>query len=247
MKRRMKTIHKVLIAVGAVFCAAALVLIGIGLFNIVQSDYLTGESLKEAEDLIAEMQDVNTPTGTDSPQAAIQTEGAQAENPDALSAPDATEAGTKSGATTATSKAGTGSSNSAPKKTNNILGIMVFQSLSNRKVPVIEGADAQQLAKGAGHHDRTSQPGAVGNCLIFGHRNTVFHGFGGLKTGDTILFQTPAATYTYKIINMMVANPNDPVMFKAYDQAILTLVTCYPFNYVGAAPQRYVVIAQLVQ
>ena len=81
--------------------------------------------------------------------------------------------------------------------------------------------------------------------MIFGHRNTVFSGFGKLKVGDIIRLEVPGTVYRYSIASMAVVDPDDPRIFKAYGGKVMTLVTCYPFNYVGAAPRRYIVVAQL--
>jgi sortase A len=126
-----------------------------------------------------------------------------------------------------------------------VIGMLVFESLGNRKVPVLEGVTAQDLAKGAAHHPRTSPPGAAGNCVIFGHRDTVFRGFDKLKVGDVIRLEVPGNAYSYKIVSMAVVEPGDPRIFMAYGGRVMTLVTCYPFRYVGSAPQRYIVVAQL--
>jgi len=135
------------------------------------------------------------------------------------------------------------------KSTGEIIGYMTFDSIVDkgkpREVPIIEGTDDKLLDKGAGLHELFSYPGEKGNCLIFGHRTSVFKNFDKLNINDRIKITTYYGVFVYKIIDMQVVEPMDPIMFKIYDEPVLTLVTCYPFVYVGHAPDRYVVIGTL--
>lgn len=124
--------------------------------------------------------------------------------------------------------------------------LITFPTIDNRKVVVVNGTTDKDLRGSAGHAKYSVNPGEIGNCLIFGHRDGVFRGFGKLKIGDKILINTKSNKFEYTIIRMQVLSPNDMAIRKTSDdQKLLTLVTCYPFNYIGAAPFRYVIKAEL--
>lgn len=128
-----------------------------------------------------------------------------------------------------------------------LFGLITFPTIDSRKVVVVNGTTNQDLRGAAGHAKYTPNPGEIGNCIVFGHRDGVFRGFSKLKIGDKIIFKTLNKEFTYNIINLSITEPNSELIHKKYyDQSILTLVTCYPFNYVGAAPFRYAAIAELV-
>lgn len=227
---------------GLVIIAAALCAIGYASWNLISTEINTNNSLQEAEQMLAEM---NAYTGlqqgnqTDTPLST----GGQPEDTDRrIEGPDDTYIPVTQSPFVILPSA---KPNSGTRDKPEYTGILVFESLGNRKVAVLEGADERNLDKGAVHHSRSSPPGKVGNCVIYGHRNTVFRGFGGLQTGDIIRMEAPGEAFTYKIQSMSVVEPGDPVIFKAYSQKIMTLVTCYPFNFAGAAPKRYIVICIL--
>jgi LPXTG-site transpeptidase (sortase) family protein len=252
---------KVVRIAGFVLIAAALCVIGYSAYNLISTDIntqnslLAAEQLLEAGQLIDEMDAyTGNPDASLPPDAAIGIDNPQAGGGSAGSA----DAGQGDGADTdgisisglpaPSGAAGTsnpGKSGGGIEAKPIVLGMLVFNSLGGRKVPVLEGVTDRDLGSGAAHHPRSSPPGGVGNCVIFGHRNTVFRGFGKLKVGDTILFKVPGTTYKYAIKSMTVVDPDDPRIFQAYGSAAMTLVTCYPFNYVGPAPQRYIVVAVL--
>jgi sortase A len=89
-------------------------------------------------------------------------------------------------------------------------------------------------------------PGEKDNCVLSGHRDTVFAGLGKLKKGDLVIARTSAGAFTYRITGIRIVRSNDRTVIVPTDHAVLTLSTCYPFNYVGNAPKRYVLIADLV-
>jgi sortase A len=242
-KRKDRFPRKALMIAGFSLLAAALVLIGIGVWSIVSSDLAAEESVREAEQMIQDAQKM-----AEAEQMVDEYSG----NPNSPAQPDQSPATddqnqpVASGQTQNNSNNGQNTTPSSPKPTPNILGMLVFDSLGGRKVAVMEGASPQDLARGAGHNEITSPPGIPGNCLIFGHRDTVFRGFKNLKMGDTIHMKTAGNDYTYRVTNMQIVDPGDPLIYAVYSQPTVTLVTCYPFDFVGHAPQRYVVVATLV-
>jgi sortase A len=251
------TLRKVLLIAGIVLIGAGLCVVGYYTYSILSTGAAEQEGVNEAEALLenpgayvddsadtgySEEDPAELPGETYDP---FNNPDAAAEEAEAaLNGVDATAVATAGGSSGTSGPKGT----SAPKKSS-AMGLLVFESLGGRKVAVYNGVTNSILRRGAGHHPRTSKPGAVGNCVIFGHRDTVFRGFGGLKAGATIRLEVPGETerivYRYTVISTAVVDPDDPKIFKAYGDKIMTLVTCYPFNYVGAAPQRYIVVAKL--
>jgi sortase A len=112
---------------------------------------------------------------------------------------------------------------------------------------VREGVDDQTLQRAVGHIPSTPLPGQKGNIGLAGHRDTFFHGLKGLEPRDEIRFSTHHGDFRYRVEQMMIVEPAN-VGVLAQDQAKrLTIVTCYPFNYVGNAPKRFVVRATQIQ
>lgn len=137
-------------------------------------------------------------------------------------------------------------SSNKPRYKPELYCLITFPTIDNRKVVAVNGTTDKDLRGSAGHAKYSVNPGEIGNCLIFGHRDGVFRGFGKLKIGDKIIINTKSKKFEYTIIRMQVLNPKDMAIKKSSDdQKLLTLVTCYPFNYIGAAPFRYVIKAQI--
>lgn len=113
-------------------------------------------------------------------------------------------------------------------------------------LPIIEGTGAKELKRGVGHFTQSVPPGTKDNCVLSGHRDTVFRGLGKLKVGDRLVAQTHAGTFTYEIKRIRIVDKDDKTVIVPADHAVLTVTTCYPFNYVGSAPDRYVLVADLV-
>jgi sortase A len=113
-------------------------------------------------------------------------------------------------------------------------------------VPVFHGDREEQLLKGVGHYNGSRFPGEGGNIVMAGHRNSVFKGLKDVAKGDIITLNTTYGKYEYKISEIKIIKGNDNSIVQPLDSEKLTLYTCYPFNYVGNAPNRYVVIADLV-
>ena len=114
------------------------------------------------------------------------------------------------------------------------------------KVPLIEGTDFDALEKGVGHYLESVMPGVVDNSVLAGHRDTVFKQLGELQLEDELIVTTAAGTYTYIISNIRIVEADDLTVIVPSETAILTLITCYPFNTPGYYPQRYVVTADLI-
>jgi sortase A len=120
------------------------------------------------------------------------------------------------------------------------------------EVPVLEGTSELNLNRGVGHVPGTALPGQAGNIAIAGHRDGFFRGLKDLVPGDVIELQRPAEPGKpsqedrYVVKNIKIVFPTDTSVLNNTTDSTLTLITCYPFYFVGSAPQRYVVQASLV-
>ena len=114
------------------------------------------------------------------------------------------------------------------------------------EVAVLPGTDDRTLDRAVGHIEQTALPGADGNAGLAGHRDGFFRGLKDIHRGDVIELDTLRGTQAYRVERTWVVDPDDVSVLEATPGRSLTLVTCYPFHYVGAAPRRFVVRAVLV-
>lgn len=112
-------------------------------------------------------------------------------------------------------------------------------------VPVFEGTDGLTLNQGAGRIAGTAKPGESGNIGVAAHRDGFFRSLKDIHMGDRIELAQLQHQFIYTVDNIMVVDPSDTTALKARAQPSLTLVTCYPFYFVGDAPRRYIVQATL--
>lgn len=108
---------------------------------------------------------------------------------------------------------------------------------------VLEGSDDATLSRGAGHIEDTPFPGEAGNIGIAGHRDTVFRPLRHIKVGDPLELSTPDHHYRYRITRTLIVGPDDVYVLDPTPQPTLTLVTCYPFEFIGHAPKRFIIQA----
>jgi sortase A len=114
------------------------------------------------------------------------------------------------------------------------------------EAPVLEGTDDLVLNRGVGHIVGTSLFGENGNVGIAGHRDGFFRGLKNIKTGDPIEVEESDRVETYVVDRLQIVTPKNVSILRSEGRATLTLVTCYPFYYVGPAPQRFIVHATLI-
>jgi sortase A len=112
-------------------------------------------------------------------------------------------------------------------------------------VVVRAGSDARTLRLAVGHIPGTAFPGEPGNIGLAGHRDTFFRRLRDIAADDTIRLVTPEGRFTYRVQRTDVVRPSDVWVLDATETPTLTLITCYPFTYVGTAPERFVVHAVL--
>jgi sortase A len=112
------------------------------------------------------------------------------------------------------------------------------------EVVVLEGSDSRILDVAAGHVEGTALPGSIGNIAIAAHRDTFFRPLRDIRRDDIISLRTAAGDFAYQVESTEVVDPTDIEALHQTADAELTLVTCYPFHYIGPAPKRFIVHAR---
>jgi sortase A len=130
------------------------------------------------------------------------------------------------------------------QKTDAPLAILRIQKI-NLEVPVFNDTDELTLNRGVGRIQGTAQAGQTGNLGIAGHRDGFFRGLKDVGPGDILELELPGRTDHYIVNQIQIVTPGDTFVLKPTPAPTLTLVTCYPFYYVGSAPQRYIVTASI--
>ncbi len=128
---------------------------------------------------------------------------------------------------------------------NGIVGRVAISRL-NVSVIVMEGTDRRTLRHAAGHIEGTSLPGQPGNIGISAHRDTFFRPLRHILPDDVITLETSRGFYRYRVVSTKIVNPTDLSVLAADGSEVLTLVTCYPFYFVGPAPSRFIVRAERI-
>ena len=111
---------------------------------------------------------------------------------------------------------------------------------------VAEGDDENTLEVAVGHLPDTPLPWHEGNSALAGHRDSFFRPLRRIRVGDDIRFATPHGTFRYRVTRHTVVDPDELWVLDASPTAALTLITCYPFDFVGSAPRRFVVHAERI-
>ena len=113
-------------------------------------------------------------------------------------------------------------------------------------VIVMEGTVPRTLRRSAGHIPGTALPGTPGNVGISAHRDTFFRPLRNIRRNDIITIRTILGSYRYRVVSTSIVAPQDVAVLNSSVEEELTLVTCYPFYFVGAAPDRFIVRAERV-
>ncbi|WP_199689895.1 MULTISPECIES: class D sortase [Clostridia] len=128
-------------------------------------------------------------------------------------------------------------------KQGDTIGVLSIPKL-DREIPIIEGANEEELAQGVGHYTGTGFPGENKQILLSGHRDTVFREFDKLQDGDEFHVKMEHGTFIYTMQDhKIVAADDTTVIDPDRKDEVLTVSTCYPFSYIGDAPDRYVIYA----
>jgi len=118
---------------------------------------------------------------------------------------------------------------------------------ANVSVMVLEGTDAWTLNRAVGHIEGTARPGEGGNLGIAGHRDSFFRGLQHMNRDDEMQLSTLEGVTHYRVTDIRIVEPREVEVLAPSEESSITLVTCYPFYYVGAAPKRYIVRGEEVR
>ncbi|HET7206698.1 MAG TPA: class D sortase [Terriglobales bacterium] len=126
-----------------------------------------------------------------------------------------------------------------------VLGELQVPRLGINEI-VVQGDSAADLRLAVGHLSNTVLPGEWGNVALAGHRDTLFRPLRDIRVGDQIKFKTPEHSFEYLVESIEVVGPKDVRVLKSTTGHDLTLLTCFPFHFVGPAPKRFIVHAREV-
>jgi sortase A len=182
---------------------AGLVVMGIGLWQIVETNFMTDASLKEAKKIVA--------------QAESNDDGEEPfKNPKKIDHP----------------------------KFGDTVGILAIPKIKSQ-LAIVEGTDPNDLKKGVGHYKGSYFPGENGQIVLSGHRDTVFRRLGELEPGDTFEVKMPNGNFKYELTHTKIVEADDRTIITLQNtKEELIVITCYPFRFVGNAPQRYIIYAK---
>jgi len=133
-----------------------------------------------------------------------------------------------------------------PPASGGLIGRIDIPRLSI-SVVIIEGTGSTTLRQAVGHVRGTALPGHRGNIGISGHRDTFFRPLRNIREGDVITLTTLDGEYRYGVVSTNIVIPSNVAVLDSDGREILTLVTCYPFYFVGAAPDRFIVRAERIE
>ena len=126
------------------------------------------------------------------------------------------------------------------------IGLLYIPKL-DRDLPIIEGTNPEELDRGVGHYLGTAFPGQKDQIVLSGHRDTVFRNFDQLVIGDTFVLKLPYGTFEYEIFDTEIVSADDTTVIRSTaPEEILTVTTCYPFYFIGNAPDRFIFYAKPV-
>ncbi|MEJ2582866.1 MAG: class D sortase [Acidobacteriota bacterium] len=111
------------------------------------------------------------------------------------------------------------------------------------EVPVFVGTEEWAITRGAGWIEWTAPPGGPGNAGIASHRDGFFRPLKDVSIGDSLVLETPRRSITYRIESLQIVEPSDVSVLDPTEESTITLITCYPFYFVGSAPHRFIVTA----
>lgn len=127
--------------------------------------------------------------------------------------------------------------------TGETAGILHIPKLAS-DLPIVEGTHEDDLEKGVGHYNGTAYPLGNDQIVLSGHRDTVFRHMGELKLGDILTVKVPYGDYSYEIVDTKIVDADDrTIIVPTAPDEVLTVTTCYPFSFIGNAPDRYIITA----
>jgi len=134
-----------------------------------------------------------------------------------------------------------------PERPNqgDLIGNLYIPKL-NANLPIYHGTDEAELEIGVGHFAGSVLPGENDNSVLAGHRDTIFRKLGEVGEKDLLIVTTSAGEFTYKVKKVRIVDADDRTVIVPKPRATLTVSTCYPFDFIGAAPDRHILVADLV-
>lgn len=182
---------------------AGLVVIGIGVWQIMETKFQGDTSLKEAKKIVA-----------------------QAESP------------------TFDEELPKRNKKIEPPNFGDTVGLLTIPKIKS-ELAIVEGTDPNDLKKGVGHYKGSYFPGENGQIVLSGHRDTVFRRLGELKPGDIFEVQLANGKFKYELTHTKIVDKDDRTIITLQNtQEELIVITCYPFRFVGDAPERYIIYAK---
>ena len=128
----------------------------------------------------------------------------------------------------------------------NAIGEMEVPRLGMKAI-FVQGDSAKILRHAVGHISDTALPGEPGNVVLAGHRDSFFRPLRNIRQGDAITLKTPDGDFQYQVESTAVVPPTDVQVLQPSRDRTLTLITCFPFYYVGGAPKRFIVRARQIE
>jgi sortase A len=111
---------------------------------------------------------------------------------------------------------------------------------------VLEGDQDAVLDRAIGHLPDTPLPWNIGNSALAAHRDALFRPLKGVRLGDILRLKTPHGDFDYRVSETLIVNPEDVWVLDPTPVSMLTLISCYPFNFIGNAPKRFIVRAEQI-
>jgi sortase A len=128
---------------------------------------------------------------------------------------------------------------------NDVIGEIEVSRLGLKAI-IAQGDSSTILRRAVGHIVETALPGKPGNVTLAGHRDTFFRPLRNIRQGDAITLKTLDGDFQYQVESTAIVPPNDIQVLQPSNEPTLTLITCFPFYYVGSAPNRFIVRARQV-
>lgn len=132
------------------------------------------------------------------------------------------------------------------ERAEGIIGVLTIPKIE-RKLPIVEGTSPADLRKGVGHYKGTALPSEGEQIVLSGHRDTVFTNFAELSIGDVFIVELSTGSYTYEIGKTKIVDADDVSIINPQGEEVLVVTTCYPFSYIGDAPNRFIFYAYPVE
>ncbi|WP_411802011.1 class D sortase [Bacillus sonorensis] len=227
----MRKMRKISIIIGIILILVGVVFGGSSLWELYETKAKTSESLKEAKVLVNKQEKHVEDTDTNHPNTVIE----KKERESVRTSDDSKSSESKSKNLKTKEK--------YTPKTGDVAGLLTIPAI-NAELPIVEGTDPNDLAKGVGHYKGSYYPDQNGQIVLSGHRDTVFRRAGELRKGDILRVDTGYGGYDYVIKKMkIVSKDDDSIITLQHEKEELILTTCYPFSYIGDAPDRYIIYA----